>query len=142
MTPLQLLFTVAIFGACGVALWKGEWPERTTAVALFCGSLATPFVELSRFSTPEYGILAVDMMFLGWLVALALTTDRFWPLWAAGFHLVGTIIHVARVVDPTVMPPAYALGQVFWIYPVLGALASGAIVEAPAARARRREATR
>lgn len=139
MNPLQLLFTIAIFGACGVALWKGEWPERMTAVALFSASLASPLVESSLFSTPEYGILAVDIMLLGWLGALALATDRFWPLWAAGFHIVGTIIHIARMVDPTVVPPAYALGQVFWSYPVLAALASGALVEAPASRARQRD---
>ena len=137
MNPLQLLFTVAILGACGVALWRGGWPERTAALAIFAASSATPFVESSLFASPEYGILAVDVMLLGWLGALALLTDRFWPLWATGFHLVGTIIHVARMVDPTVVPPAYAIGQVFWSYPVLAALASGALVEAPAAGARR-----
>jgi hypothetical protein len=136
MNPLQLLFTAAIFGTIGVALWKGGWPERSTAIALLCASLATPLVESSVFSSPEYGILAVDLLLLGWLGALALGTDRFWPLWATGFHLVGTVIHVARMVDPTVVPNAYALGQVFWSYPVLAALASGALVEAPAARAR------
>lgn len=137
MTPLQLLFTVAIFGACGVALWRGGWPERSAAVAIFAAASATPLVQSSLFASPEYGILAVDLLLLGWLGLLALVTDRFWPLWATGFHLVGTIIHVARMVDPTVVPPAYATGQIFWSYPVLAALAAGALIEAPAARARR-----
>jgi len=127
----QLLFTVAIFGSCGIALWKGGWPERSGAIAIFAASTASPLVESSLFASPEYGILAVDLMLLGWLGALALFSDRFWPLWAAGFHLVGTIIHVARMVDPSVMPSAYAIGQVFWAYPVLLALASGTLVEAP-----------
>lgn len=140
MYPLQLLFWITLFCACGIAVWKGEWPERMTAVALFSASVATPLVILSVFSAPEYGVLAVDVMLLGWLVALALATDRFWPLWAAGFHIVGTIIHVARMIDPTVVPMAYGHGQAFWAYPVLAALASGALVEAPAARARQREA--
>lgn len=137
MNPLQLLYTVAIFGSCGVALWKGGWPERTAAIAIFAASSATPFVESSVFASPEYGILAVDLLLLGWLGALALATDRFWPLWATGFHLVGTVIHVARMVDPTVVPPAYALGQVFWSYPVLAALAAGSLLEAPARSPRR-----
>ncbi len=137
MNLLQLLFTVVMFGTFGVALWKGEWPERATAIVLFCAAAASPLVESSLFASPEYGILAVDLLLLGWLGALALVTDRFWPLWATGFHLVGTVIHIARMADPTVVPNAYALGQVFWSYPVLAALASGALVEAPAARARR-----
>ena len=135
MNPLQLLFTIAIFGTCGVALWKGAWPERSAAIAIFAASSASPFVESSLFASPEYGILAVDLLLLGWLGALALATDRFWPLWATGFQLVGTIIHVARMVDPTVVPPAYATGQVFWSYPVLAALAWGTLAEARAAKA-------
>lgn len=137
MTPLQLLFTVAIFGACGVALWRGGWPERSAAVAVFAAAAATPLVQSSVFTSPEYGILAVDLLLLGWLGLLALATDRFWPLWATGFHLVGTIIHVARMVDATIVQPAYATGQIFWSYPVLAALAAGALIEAPRARARR-----
>lgn len=130
MSALQLLFTVAILGSIGVALWYGAWPERSAAVAIFLAAFASPFVESSLFASPEYGILAVDLLLLGWLGALALATDRFWPLWATGFHLVGTIIHVARMVDPTVVPPAYATGQVFWSYPVLAALAAGTLIEA------------
>ena len=135
MNLLQILYLGVLLLTVGVALWRGGWPERSAAVAVLLASFASPLVESNLFASPEYGILAVDLMLLGWLGALALFTDRFWPLWATGFHLVGTIVHVARMVDPTVVPPAYAIGQVFWSYPVLAALASGALVEA---RERRR----
>ena len=130
----QIVYLGALLLAVAVALWRGGWPERSAATAVLLASFASPLVESSLFASPEYGILAVDLMLLGWLGALALFTDRFWPLWAAGFHLVGTIIHVARMVDPTVMPSAYAVGQVFWAYPVLLALASGTLVEARSRR--------
>jgi hypothetical protein len=135
LTILQISYLAVLLLAVAVALWRGGWPERTAALAVLAASFASPLVESSLFASPEYGILAVDLLLLGWLGALALATDRFWPLWATGFHLVGTIIHVARMVDPTVVPPAYAMGQVFWSYPVLGALAWGALVEARAAKA-------
>ena len=135
MTILQISYLVVLLSAVAVALWRGGWPERTAAVAVLAASFASPLVESSLFASPEYGILAVDLLLIGWLGALALATDRFWPLWATGFHLVGTIIHVARMVDPTVVPPAYAMGQVFWSYPVLAALAWGALVEAQTAKA-------
>ena len=134
MTILQISYLAVLLSAVAVALLRGGWPERTAAVAVLAASFASPLVESSLFASPEYGILAVDLLLIGWLGALALATDRFWPLWATGFHLVGTIIHVARMVDPTVVPPAYAMGQVFWSYPVLAALAWGALVEAQAAK--------
>lgn len=132
MTVLQILYLTILLATVALASWRGGWPERTAAVAVLAASFASPFVESSVFASPEYGILAVDLLLLGWLGALALATDRFWPLWATGFHLVGTVIHVARMVDPTVVPPAYALGQVFWSYPVLAALAAGSLLEASA----------
>lgn len=135
MTILQISYLGVLLLTVAVALWRGGWPERTAAVAVLAASFASPFVESSLFASPEYGILAVDLLLLGWLGALALATDRFWPLWATGFHLVGTIIHVARMVDPTVVPPAYATGQVFWSYPVLAALVWGTLAEARAAKA-------
>jgi hypothetical protein len=131
LTILQIIYLATLLSVSATAFWRGGWPERSAAVAVLAASFASPFVESNLFASPEYGILAVDLLLLGWLGALALGTDRFWPLWAAGFHLVGTIIHVARMVDPTVVPPAYALGQVFWSYPVLAALAAGTLVEVP-----------
>jgi hypothetical protein len=137
LTVLQILYLGTLLATVALALWRGGWPERTAAVAVLAASFASPFVQSDLFASPEYGILAVDLLLLGWLGALALATDRFWPLWATGFHLVGTVIHVARMVDPTVVPPAYALGQVFWSYPVLAALATGSLLEAPARSPRR-----
>lgn len=136
MSALQLFFLVMLLVATGTALWRGSWPERSAAVAVLAASFASPFVQANLFASPEYGILAVDLMLVGWLGALALGTDRFWPMWATGFHLVGVIIHVARMADPTVVPPAYAAGQVFWSYPVLAALLWGTLVEAPQTRRR------
>ena len=137
MTFLQIFYLSVLLLTVALALWRGGWPERSAAVAVLAASFASPLVQSSLFASPEHGILTVDLLLLGWLGLLALATDRFWPLWATGFHLVGTIIHVARMVDPTVVPPAYALGQVFWSYPVLAALAAGTLIETSAGQSRR-----
>lgn len=121
----QLIFLVALIGSCGAALWLGRGNERWTAIALLVSAVASPLVEQSEFVQPESGILVIDLVLLGYLLVLALRSDRFWPLWAAGFHVVGTMIHVARLVDVSIWPNAYAVAQVFWAYPVLAALAVG-----------------
>jgi hypothetical protein len=121
----QVMFLVALFASCGVALWLGRSNERLTAVVLLACAIASPMVETSEFARPEPGILLIDGLLLVYLIALALRSDRFWPLWAAGFQVVGTLIHVARLVDSTIWPSAYATAGVFWGYPVLAALALG-----------------
>ena len=127
---LQILFIVALATCCGAAFWLGRDSERTTAVLLVAAATLSPLVQTSNFLHPETGILLIDMLLLAYLLVLALRSDRYWPLWAAGFQVVGTFIHVARIVDPSVWPPAYATAEVFWSYPVLFALGAGTWLEA------------
>jgi hypothetical protein len=60
----------------------------------------------------------------GWallaLVAVALTANRFWPLWVAALQVIASFSHYARMVDLSVPPMAYAVmirvplwGQIF-----------------------------
>lgn len=127
---LQVLFLAMLFGCCGSAIWLGRNTERWTALALLGCTIASPIVETSQFVAPESGILIIDLLLLGFLFVLAMRSDRFWPLWATAFQVVGTLIHVARLVDPTVWHLAYAVAQGFWAYPVLAALALGTWWEA------------
>lgn len=127
---IPIIFTIVLFGGCGIAFWKGQASERLTAVVLLTGALISPLVGMGQFAVPELGILAVDTLLLAFLLVLALVSDRFWPIWAAGFQIVGTLVHVARFVDIGIWPNAYATAEAFWAYPVLAALACGTWLEA------------
>lgn len=128
--PLKIMFLVMLLGSCGMAFWKGRDSERLTALALLLCAVASPFMQTSQFWEPETGILLIDALLLAFLGTLALRSDRFWPLYATGFHIVGTSIHVARLVDGTIWHSAYATGQIFWSYPVLLTLCVGTWLEA------------
>lgn len=77
------------------------------------------------WTSVEAGVALVDVILLGTLLVIALTTNRVWPLWATAAQLVGTMTHLAIWADPYVVPRAYALAQPFWAYPALIALALG-----------------
>ncbi len=126
----KLAFGLIFFSSVGGALWMGRESERWTAIALLLSAFASPLLQTSEFFQPETGILFVDLLLLIYLVWLALRSDRFWPLYAAGFQVVGTTIHLARFADPNVLHSAYATAQIFWAYPVLLALAAGTWLEA------------
>ena len=127
---LKVFFIVALLGCCGTALWMGRNSERWTAISLLFAAAISPLAQTSDFVHPELGILVIDLALLAYLLTLALRSDRFWPLWAAGFQVVGTTVHLARMVDTDVWPFVYGTAQIFWSYPVLLALMAGTWLEA------------
>ena len=125
---IALLFDFLLLLCCGYALLRGGAPERIgaciflVATALTYASVSGP---ASRYSSVEVGILVVDVATLVGLLALALRAERYWPLWVAGFQLIGTAGHVVRVVDPSVIRWGYAFALAFWSYPMLLILVLG-----------------
>ena len=63
-------------------------------------------------------------MFFGLLV-LALRSDRFWPMWAAAFQLVGTMVHLGSMSQTGDFEWAYYVALTFWTFPVFIALMAG-----------------
>jgi hypothetical protein len=123
-------------GACGFALWRGGRPERAAAAACLGAWLATRLAyNYGNWIDPQWGILSVDIGFLGVLIYLALTTDRLWLLFAAAFQLLGVAIHLAIVIDHAIRATAYIQALIIWSYLVLLTLAMGTWSQSRRARA-------
>jgi hypothetical protein len=124
----SLIYDVLAFACWLYAMHRGGPPERVGASILLVGSALT-YVAVSapasRFASVEVGVFAVDALALTAFVALALAAERWWPLWIAALQGIGTAAHAAKVVDPTVIPWAYAFALAFWSYPMLLLLAWG-----------------
>jgi hypothetical protein len=86
------------------------------------GSILT-LVTLSSAATIyrslEVGVVVVDLATLLAFLVLALRADRIWPLCITAFQLVGTAGHAVKLVDPQVLPYAYAFALRFWGYPMI-----------------------
>jgi hypothetical protein len=119
---------------CGCAILRGSRAEYSGAAIMIIGSLSTLAVGRlfgTSWTSVEGGIFAIDLAGLVALIYVALAFDRFWPIWAAAFHLLAVSIHTAMLVAPQVTPWAFATGAVFWAYPMLLALAIGSYEHAP-----------
>lgn len=127
---VTILFLALLTGTCTFALVRGRTDERLAACAMLLAALLSPIAMASGYSAPETGVLGIDLGLLAFLIVLALKSDRFWPLWAAGFHVIGTSIHLATFVEVDIWPPAYGAAQGFWAWPVLVALLTGTLIEA------------
>jgi hypothetical protein len=119
LTP-QAYF-VLLFAVSAYAFLRGRTDERVVAAICIIASVATPLVTSpwhSSYSHVELGILLVDMAtFLGF-TAVALRSERFWPLWVAGLQLTTLMSHLFKAGRIDLMPQAYAAAARFWVYPI------------------------
>jgi hypothetical protein len=124
----QIIYIALLILSCGYALYRGGRNERAVAGVCLVGTVATVIVN-SPFNRlyvhVEGGALAVDLAVLLAFVAIALQSDRFWPLWVSGLQLTTTTAHVLKALDPSLIPVAYGLAVRFWSYPILIVLAVG-----------------
>lgn len=121
-----LVWAATIIGVGLVALWRGGRDERLASYILLAGWGLTVLVARTRFAQTEWGILAVDAVLFAGLVAIALRSDRHWPLFAAGFHLLAIVTHIANVVDPGVGGWAYFTAEIIWGYLLVLSIGYGA----------------
>ncbi|MBA4804097.1 MAG: hypothetical protein H2038_05545 [Brevundimonas sp.] len=102
----QIGFAVAaLVGA--FAFLKGDEPERLGAGAFLLGVFTTLLIhDGGALSGVQWGVLAVDAVFLGVCVALAWKSRRSWPVWACGFQSLVVMSHILTLVD--LRPPLAA----------------------------------
>jgi hypothetical protein len=125
---LPSFYWTLLAATCGYALWKGRWDERISALVCIAASVISTMVLsplATRYAQVETGELLVDGLVLCTFVAVALRSNRFWPLWVAGLQLTSSTAHVLKSIDLGLMPEAYAAATRFWSYPILIIIAAG-----------------
>lgn len=123
-----ILFDLLLFGVCGYALLRGTRDARIVALVCVAANFASAMVKgpvIQSYSSIETGVFAVDLMTLAAFTFVALTTDRFWPLWVSGLQLTTSMGHILKGLDVGLVPLAYAAALRFWSYPILIILALG-----------------
>ena len=126
-TPDQLFSLAVLLTCCGLAAWRGRTVERLAAAAMVAAWFITPLVQNhSQTLGPQSGMLIVDTLLLLALLALALTSDRWWTMAATAFQAIGAVVHFAAAVDRQILPRAYYIAGSLLSYLVMGALLVGA----------------
>lgn len=128
MVPHYFFFWGILVLSCGYALLQGRSDERIAAAVCVLATLATQLVmppPEMRYIDVDLELVAIDIGVLAAFVAVALRSERFWPLWVAGLQLTISISHALKAIDHELVPRAYAAAAVFWSYPILIILAVG-----------------
>lgn len=116
-----LVYHVLLVLVSAYAFLRGRSDERLAAAICIGATIATRLVlspTASRYSGLETGVLVVDALAFAGFTAIALRTDRFWPLWVAGLQLTTLVAHALKAVQLDLLPYAYGAAARFWVYPI------------------------
>ena len=110
-----ILFLVTAF-----AFWRGRTDERVAAAICVLATFASNIVYEPRgaYAGVEIGVFLVDAATFAGFTLIALRSERFWPLWLAGFQLTTVFSHLLKAIQLDLMPQAYAAAARFWVYPI------------------------
>jgi hypothetical protein len=128
MLPHYIYFWGILLLTCGYALWRGRGDEKIAASVCLGATIVTQLVmppQALRYSNLDFQLILIDLAVLAVFVAIALRSERFWPLWVAGLQLTISISHLLKAVDQELMPRAYAAAAVLWSYPILLIIVAG-----------------
>jgi len=117
MTARLIIFNLLLLGSCGYALLRGTRDAQVIAVVTLIASFAS-YALVSRYTHVEMGVLIVDVLTFCAFTAVALKSDRFWPLWISGLQLTTSFGHLLRAWEDQLVPIAYAVALRSWSYPI------------------------
>lgn len=109
----------------GAAFWKGGSEERLTAACLLMNVTATVVLRDPSWPHLQRAAFGADLVQLAVLLWIALRSAKYWPLAAAGFHLLTVLTHIAKMIDPGLHQWAYITAIVIWTYLLIAALGVG-----------------
>ncbi len=125
---LALLFNAVLIAVCGYAAIRGGRPERIGAAINLSATAISNFFRLkdaAHLAPADSVMMSIDLAVVGGFFCLAITTIRFWPIWAAGFALSSIFMSVLGALLPAVPLFAYRSQLGIYAYLALGALALG-----------------
>jgi hypothetical protein len=123
-----LIFTLFELTVYAYALRRGGAPERIAGSMMVLAGFATfmlPVIPRVTFYAIEWQRVTIDAALLAGLLIVVALADRFWPIYAAGLHLLTVATHGVRMYDPNVLPIVYTRVSAWLAYPVLIVLAVG-----------------
>ena len=84
--------------------------------ALNVGATVATFLvlQIDTWSATNLPVFAVDFLLMIALFWLAMKSDAYWPIWAAGFHLITVLGHAATVISPDFRWPLYYYFHGMW----------------------------
>lgn len=112
------VYPLTVLVICVIAIWRGGRYERVATVGLLVAWLTTVAAYRIPHLPTEPIVAAADICLLGLLIWVAMRSPAWWPLLAAGFHLLAILTHAAKDLDRQLGTWVYISAQILWGYMV------------------------
>ena len=122
--PTQIA-VMAMLVVCGLALLVGRRLERLLAVATIAAWFLSAALQSPDRAGVQWGIFAVDVVYLIVLIGFAMFERRVWILFMTAFQLLVVLTHIAFIVDLTLMQWGFFSAYYLWSDAQLAAFAVG-----------------
>ena len=125
-----LAFWIFLIGAWTVSWHAGDRQDRRCIIAIVAAAaLSAVFYSYLAPFAALVAVALVDLTLLLIIGRYALVSDRYWPLWFAGFHAVGLFFTLCALAMPSEwqMIPWRLSG--FWSLPSLIAMTAGLLID-------------
>ena len=126
---------IVLLTSCGFALSFGGRPERLSAVAMILAWFASAvLMRTAREAGLDIAVMTVDIVLFLVVLAISLTSDRWWPMWASAFLGLIVLVHLAVMLDPKIWGRAYFAASNLFSYLTMFALLIGSLSRASGQR--------
>ncbi len=122
------LYSIALLATVFYALWRGGAPERVVAsLVLIAVIVSAASLNASHrvFGSKEVGVLAIDIVLGVAVIAIALTAERFWPLWLSALLILSVLLQLAIWYAPYYYRAIYLILHALSAYPTLILIVAG-----------------
>ncbi|MFM2410895.1 MAG: hypothetical protein RL481_1723 [Pseudomonadota bacterium] len=91
-------------------------PTGRIGAALNVGAMMATLAAQNHasWSQTHVPVMMIDLAMMAALYALALKSKVYWPIWAAGFHLITVSGHAATLIVPDIRSSLYYLFNGMW----------------------------
>lgn len=125
-TILLAFYSALLLCAAYASINGGRTGKAGSAIFILATILSAAAVRMNpNWAGTSLGLFAVDVGCLLALLILALTSNRFWPIWALGFQTVAVATHLATLSIPDVVPKSFQALLSFWAIPILWVMVAG-----------------
>lgn len=118
----QIVLTLFTYLTLCFLLSFGRTAERIAGVALLAAQAGTPLVDHLQIGDFRYGVAILSVGLFTTLIVLALRTDRWWLIAAAGVQLLSIGLWVATLLGDLQIWGAVTVRMVIWMQLMLLAL--------------------
>ncbi|KXU29303.1 hypothetical protein A0J57_24235 [Sphingobium sp. 22B] len=133
---LSAAFNAALICIALYVWLQGGWAGKAGALLVMLASVLT-YIGMGGhhpFGKPNPLVFSGDLLLLIGFIYLALTSSRWWPIWAAAFQFNGVCSHLVAWAAPKLVSKVYYSMTTAWGIPILIVMAVGVLMDQRASR--------